>query len=76
MRLLSDGRDDGVCVLAGGLREKLLQLPLERLKRRPLHLILVPTVEHDLIERDGTAGGARHTIAVLHLVENFSIGHA
>jgi hypothetical protein len=55
--------------------EEVFQLPLQRLKRRPLHRVLVPALEHDVVQRSRTTGRTRHSVAVLHLVQHLGICH-
>ena len=55
--------------------KELLQFPLQGLKCGPLHLFLPPTLQHDVVQGFGTIWGAGHSVAVLHLMKNFSIGH-
>lgn len=64
------------CIFAARNREELLEAPLEGLEGRPFRLILLPTVEHEFVERLRTAGWRRHTEAVLHLVENLGVRHS
>ena len=56
--------------------EKVLQLPLESLKRRSLHGIFVPALKHDVVQWRWTALWRLHPVAVLHLVQNFCICHS
>ena len=37
---------------------------------------LVPALEHDVIKSRRTILGTRHPVAVLHLVQNLSVGHS
>lgn len=59
--------DGGFFVLGAFDGEKVLELPLQRLESGPLHGILVPALEHDLVQRRRTVGRCRHPVAVLHL---------
>jgi hypothetical protein len=56
--------------------EEVFQLPLQRFERRPLHRVLVPALEHDVVQRSRTARRTRHSVAVLHLVQHLGICHA
>lgn len=38
--------------------------------------LLVPALDHHLIELVGTAGGLRHTVAPLHPLDHLAIVHA
>ena len=64
-----------LAIFARGQHKELLELPLQRLKRWPLHLVLGPALQHDLVEGARAAGWTRHPIAVLHLVQNLRVGH-
>lgn len=55
-------------VLAIGHGEEVFQLPLQRLKRRPLHWILMPAFDHYVVEKGRAALGTLHPIAMFHLV--------
>lgn len=56
--------------------EEVLQLPLEGLEGRPLQRVLVPALDHDLVEGRRTILWARHAVAVFHLMQHFSVCHA
>ena len=64
-----------LAIFARGQHKELLELPLQRLKSWPLHLVLGPALQHDLVEGARAAGWTRHPIAVLHLVQNLRVGH-
>lgn len=63
-------------VLAARHRKEFFQSPLQRLERWPLNLLLSPAFEHDLVESLRTAWRTGHPIAMLHLVQDFSICHS
>lgn len=73
-RLVSVGRR--LLVLAALHGEEVLQLPLQRLEGGPLDGVLVPALEHDLVERGRATGRTRHAVAVVHLVQHLGVGHA
>jgi len=56
--------------------KELFQLPLQRLKRRPFHLVLGPAIQHDFIQCLRTARRTRHPIAMFHLMQYFGICHS
>lgn len=68
--------DTGRFLVVGALYgEELLQLPLQGLKSGSLHLLLPPTLQHDIVQRLGTVRGTGHSVAMFYLVKDFSIGH-
>ena len=73
--VLSVGRQGGPgsvggCLLVLGVvhGEEVLELPLQGLEGGSLERILVPALEHDLVQRRGTVLWARHAVAVLYLM--------
>lgn len=56
--------------------EEVLELPLQRLEGGPLERVLVPALQHDLVQRGGAARRARHAVPVFHLVQHFCVRHA
>lgn len=64
----------GLFVLRVGHCEEVLQLPLQSLEGWPLHRILVPALEHDVVQSGGTALGLLHPEPVLHLVQDLDNG--
>lgn len=68
--------DTGRFLVVGALYgEELLQLPLQGLKSGSLHLLLPPTLQHDIVQRLGTVRGTGHSVAMFYLVKDFGIGH-
>lgn len=56
--------------------EEVLELPLEGLEGGSLQRVLVPALEHDLVEGRWAVLRTRHAVSVLHLVEDFGVCHA
>lgn len=68
--------DTGRFLVVGALYgEELLQFPLQGLKSGSLHLLLPPTLQHDIVQRLGTVRGTGHSVAMFYLVKDFGIGH-
>lgn len=55
---------------------EVLQLPLERFERRSAHRVLVPALQHNLVKARFAVWRLRHAVAMLHLCQNLSVGHA
>ena len=60
----------GFLVLRVGHGEEVLQLPLQRLEGWSLHGVLVPALQHDVIQSWWTSLGLLHPEAMLHLVKD------
>ena len=73
-RCSSDGHGS-VGVFARWKGEELFQLPLKCLECRSVHLVLRPAFQHDVVEGLGAVAGARHSVAVLDLVQHFCVRH-
>ena len=71
--LASVGR--GLFVLRVGQSKEVFQLPLQRLEGGSLHGVLVPALQHNLVESWRAARGALHAVAVFDLVQDLSVGH-
>lgn len=56
--------------------EEVLKFPLEGLEGGPLQGILVPALEHDVVEGRGTVLRTRHAVTVLDLMEDLGVGHS
>ena len=63
-------------VLRVGHGEEVLQLPLKSFKSWSLHGVLVPTLQHDVVQGGGAPLGGLHPVAVLHLMKDFCVCHA
>jgi hypothetical protein len=48
--------------------EEVFELPLQGLERGPLQRVLVPALQHDVVQRGRAVGWARHAVPMLHLV--------
>lgn len=56
--------------------EEIFKFPLECLKCRPLHCILVPTFKHYFIKGCWTTWWTWHSVTVFNLVQHFCICHS
>lgn len=56
--------------------EVVLQEGLQVLEGRPLLRIQTPGLQHDLVQGCWAAWGARHVVAMLHLIQHFPVIHA
>ena len=72
--LASIGR--GLFVLRVGQSKEVFQLPLQRLEGGSLHGVLVPALQHNVVEGGWTARRTLHPVAVLNLVQYLGVGHA
>lgn len=57
-------------------REVVLQEGLQVLKGGPLLCVLLPALQHQLMQRDGAVLGARHPVAPFHLLQYLTVVHA
>ena len=58
------------------LRGEYISLDLQNVASLNDAEYLVPALEHDVIKSRRTILGTRHPVAVLHLVQNLSVGHS
>lgn len=65
----------GLVLRLGGC-EVVLQEGLQVLEGGPLLCVLLPALQHQLMQRDGAVLGARHPVASLHLLQNLAVVHA
>ena len=56
--------------------EKVFKLPLQGFERRSLHWVLVPALQHNVVEGWRTARRTLHPVAVFHLVQDLGVGHS
>lgn len=55
--------------------KKVLQLPLQCLESGSLHCVLVPALQHDIVEGCRATRWTWHTVTMLHLMQYFGICH-
>ena len=65
-----------VLVLAGIEDKEVLEAPLQCLKGGPVRRVLLPAVQHDLVEALWRVGRAGHAVATLELLQHLRVGHA
>ena len=56
--------------------EKVFKLPLQGFERGSLHWVLVPALQHNVVEGWRTARRTLHPVAVFHLVQYLGVGHS
>ena len=65
-----------IASLAINLSEVFLEPPLQGLKRGPWFRVVLPTLQHDIIQGIGTPTGARHAVVLLDGLQDLCIAHA
>lgn len=65
----------GVVVRCHVLVEEVLQFPLQRLKRGPLQFVLLPALQHDVVDDSVAAGRAGHPVALRDPLHHLVVGH-